>query len=174
MKDPILSNNERAFVEKAIAEGLRIDKRGLNEFRNLGIFFGKNYGSTIVCLGDTKVFASCTCEVSIPKTTRPNEGTIFINVEMGNQQNEQCIVVTRILERTIRESRCIDLESLCIVAEEKVWNLRIDITVLNNEGNVIGKSLISKIISIKLIKVAKFHRLCLYSSCISTSSLPKT
>ena len=139
MKDPILSNNERAFVEKAIAEGLRIDKRGLNEFRNLGIFFGKNYGSVIASLGETKVFASVSCEVSTPKTTRPNEGTIFINVEMGSQQNEPCIVVTRILERTIRESGCIDLESLCIIAEEKVWNLRIDISILNNEGNVIGE-----------------------------------
>lgn len=139
MKDPILSNNERTFVEKAIAEGLRIDKRGLNEFRNLGIFFGKNFGSVIASLGETKVFASVSCEVSTPKTTRPNEGTIFINVEMGSQQNEPCIVVTRILERTIRESNCIDLESLCIVAEEKVWNLRIDISILNNEGNVAGK-----------------------------------
>jgi len=139
MKDPILSNNERAFVEKAIAEGLRIDKRSLNEFRNLGMFFGKNYGSVIVLLGETKVFASVSCEVSNPKTTRPNEGTIYINVEMGSQQNEACIVVTRILERTIRDSHCIDLESLCIIAEEKVWNLRVDITILNNEGNVIGK-----------------------------------
>lgn len=134
-----MSNNERAFVEKAIAEGLRVDKRRLDEFRNLGIFFGKNFGSAIVSLGDTKVFASVSCEISTPKTTRPNEGTIFINVEMGSQQNEACIVVTRILERTIRDSRCIDQESLCIIAEEKVWNLRVDITVLNNEGNVIGK-----------------------------------
>ncbi|CAG9808972.1 unnamed protein product [Chironomus riparius] len=145
MKDPILSNNERAFVEKAIAEKLRIDKRGLNEFRNLAIFYGKNYGSVIASLGETKVFASVSCEVSTPKTTRPNEGTIFINVEMGSQQNEPCIVVTRILERTIRESNCIDLESLCIVAEEKVWNLRVDISILNNEGNVIDCACIAAV-----------------------------
>jgi exosome complex component RRP45 len=141
MKDAILSSNEKTFVEKAIQQGLRIDKRHVNEFRNLGIFFGKSYGSVIASLGETKVFASVSCEISTPKTSRPNEGTIFINVEMGNltnQQNEACIVITRILERTIRDSRCIDLESLCIIAEEKVWNVRVDVSVLNNEGNVVG------------------------------------
>jgi exosome complex component RRP45 len=140
MKDALLSNNERAFVEKSIGEGLRLDKRQMTEFRNLGIFFGKNFGSALASLGDTRVFASVSCEVSAPKTTRPNEGTIFINVEMGNEKmSESCIVITRILERTIRDSRCIDLESLCIVAEEKVWNLRVDVSVLNNEGNVAGE-----------------------------------
>lgn len=141
MKETILSTNERSFVEKAISESLRIDKRQLNEFRNLGIFFGKNYGSVVVSLGETKVFTSVSCEISTPKTTRPNEGTIFINVEMGsiNQNSEACIVITRILERTIRDSRCVDLEALCIIAEDKVWNLRVDIAVLNNEGNIIGK-----------------------------------
>ncbi|KAG5673571.1 hypothetical protein PVAND_003609 [Polypedilum vanderplanki] len=137
MKETILSNNERVFVEKSIEEVLRIDKRQLTEFRNLGIFFGKKYGSVLVSLGDTRVFANVSCEVNIPKTTRPNEGTVFINVEMSNEKmSESCIVTTRILERTIRDSRCIDLESLCIIAEEKVWNLRVDVSILNNEGNV--------------------------------------
>lgn len=30
-----------------------------------------------------------------------------------------------------------DLESLCILAEERVWILRVDINVLNHEGNLI-------------------------------------
>lgn len=143
MKETVLSNNERAFVEKAITGGLRIDKRQLTEFRNLGIFFGKNFGSVIVSLGETRVFGSVSCEVSSPRTSRPNEGTIFINVEMGSQMNEQCTVITRILERSIRDSNCIDMESLCIIAEEKVWNLRIDLSVLNNEGNVTGNDFLN-------------------------------
>lgn len=146
MKETAISSNEKAFVESAIKDGLRIDKRQLNEFRDLSIFFvSKDYGSVIVSLGDTKVFACISCEVSTPKTSRPNEGTVFVNVELGpmaaphGNLSESCIFVNRILERTIRDSRCIDMESLCIIAEEKVWNLRVDITVLNHEGNVVGK-----------------------------------
>lgn len=149
MREVILSNNEKTFVENAILEKARIDKRGLNEFRNLGIFFGRQYGSVICSIGETRVFAQVSCEVSTPKASRPNEGTIFINVEMGPMAapnfeigfplSDLCIQVNRVLERTLRESRCVDLESLCIIAEEKVWNLRVDISVLNHEGNIMGK-----------------------------------
>lgn len=146
----MLSNSEKTFVEKAILEKLRVDKRGLNEFRNLGLFFGREHGSVITSIGETKVFAQVSCEISTPKASRPNEGTLFINMEMGPMAaphfeigfplSESCIQINRILERTLRESRCVDLESLCIIAEEKVWNLRVDISVLNHEGNVMGKS----------------------------------
>lgn len=149
MKETILSNCEKTFVEKALLEKLRIDKRQLNEFRDFSIFFGKEFGSVLCTLGETKVFAQVSCEISQPKATRPNEGTLFINVEIGPiaaphfevgfPLSDTCIQINRILERTLRESHCIDLESLCIIAEEKVWNLRIDIAVLNYEGNVMGK-----------------------------------
>lgn len=150
MRETALSNCEKSFVEQGIIENTRVDKRELNEFRNLGIFFGREHGSVIVFLGETKVFAQISCELSTPKATRPNEGTIFINVEMGPMAaphleigfplSDSAIQINRILERTLRESRCVDLESLCIIAEEKVWNLRVDISVLNHEGNVMGKS----------------------------------
>jgi exosome complex component RRP45 len=149
MKETALSSNEKTFVESAIKEGLRIDKRQLDEFRDLSIFFvSKDFGSVIVSLGDTKIFACVSCEVNQPKTSRPNEGTVFVNVEIGpmaaphfevGSSSEVCIFVNRILERTIRDSRCIDMESLCIIAEEKVWNLRVDVTVLNHEGNIVGE-----------------------------------
>lgn len=139
MRETVLSNCEKAFVEAAIQEKLRVDKRQLNEFRDIGLFFGDNFGSALVSLGETRVFAQVSCEVSIPKATRPNEGTLFINVEMGATHSDASIQINRILERTLRESRCVDLESLCIIAEEKVWNLRVDISILNHEGNVMGK-----------------------------------
>lgn len=149
MRETVLSKSEKSFVEKAILENLRIDKRHLNEFRNLSIIFGKENGSVICSLGETKAFAQVSCEISTPKATRPNEGTLFINLEMGPMAaphleigfplTDSCIQINRILERTLRESRCIDLESLCIIAEEKVWNLRVDISVLNHEGNIMGK-----------------------------------
>lgn len=150
MRETVLSNCEKSFVEKAIVENLRIDKRDISEFRNVGLNFGRNFGSVLCSLGETRVFAQVSCELSTPKATRPNEGTIFINVELGPMAaphlevgfplSKLCIQVNRILERTLRESRCVDLESLCIIAAEKVWNLRVDIAVLNHEGNVMGKN----------------------------------
>ncbi|KAK5644296.1 hypothetical protein RI129_008141 [Pyrocoelia pectoralis] len=45
--------------------------------------------------------------------------------------------MNRILEKCIKDSRAIDLESLCIKINEKVWAFRVDINVLNHEGNLL-------------------------------------
>ena len=37
--------------------------------------------------------------------------------------------IQQLLERNIKESKCLDLESLCILAEESVWQLKVDVTV---------------------------------------------
>lgn len=60
------------------------------------------------------------------------------HLETGFPLSESCIQISRTLERTLRDSRCVDMESLCIIAESKVWNLRVDLNVLNHEGNVMG------------------------------------
>lgn len=120
----------------------------MDEFRPIKIQFGSDWGSVHVSLGETRVLAQVTCEVAQPKSTRPNEGLLFIKVELGpmaaphfeaNRNSDLSVQVNRILERAFKDSRCIDLESLCIIAEEKVWNLRVDLNVLNHEGNIIGE-----------------------------------
>ncbi|ETN61954.1 exosome complex exonuclease RRP45 [Anopheles darlingi] len=146
MKETVLTNNEKSFVQKAILESIRVDGRKLDEFRKLRISFGSEWGMVHVLLGQTRALARVTCEVVQPKATRPNEGMLFVNVELGpmaaphfdgGRQSDESVHLNRILERALKDSGCVDLESLCLVAEEKVWNLRIDVTVLNHEGNVI-------------------------------------
>ncbi|XP_058460830.1 uncharacterized protein LOC131436225 [Malaya genurostris] len=146
MKERLISISEKTFVQKAVLESTRVDGRSLDEFRKLRINFGSEWGSVHVSLGETRVLAQVSCEVVTPRATRPNEGTLFINVEMGpmaaahfetGRQSEAGVQLNRILERAIKDSGCVDLESLCLVADEKVWNLRVDINVLNHEGNVI-------------------------------------
>lgn len=146
MKERVISISEKTFVQKAVLEATRVDGRSLDEFRKLRINFGSELGSVHVSLGETRVLAQVSCEVVAPRATRPNEGTLFINVEMGpiaaphfepGRLSEVGIQLNRILERAIKDSGCVDLESLCLVADEKVWNLRVDVNVLNYEGNVI-------------------------------------
>ncbi|KAJ4452027.1 exosome complex component RRP45 [Periplaneta americana] len=146
MKETILSNCEKSFVLRAITEGKRLDGRNLNDSRELKIYFGTDWGCCQVSLGETKVLAQVLCEVQQPKPTRPNEGLLFLNVELSpmgaphfetGRQSELGVQLNRLLEKCIKDSRCVDLESLCIVAEEKVWALRVNINVLNHEGNLV-------------------------------------
>lgn len=119
----------------------RLDGRNFNDFRSIDIQFGSEYGCVIVSLGETKVLAQVSCEITQPRATRPAEGTLFINVNCGQEKrsSENLVLLTRNLERALKESRCVDLESLCIKAEEKVWRIRVDLNVLNHEGNLTGK-----------------------------------
>ncbi|XP_312616.6 uncharacterized protein LOC1273616 [Anopheles gambiae] len=146
MKERVLTTNEKSFVQKAILESIRLDGRTLDEFRKLRISFGSEWGLVHVILGETRALARITCEVVEPKATRPNEGMLFLNVELGpmaaphfdgGRQSDECVQLNRILERALKDSNCVDLESLCLVSEEKVWKLRVDVTVLNHEGNAI-------------------------------------
>lgn len=78
---------------------------------------------------DCRVLAQVSCEIVQPKLTRPNEGVLYINVELSpmagpqfeaNRQTDLSVYLNRLLEKCYKDSKCIDLETLCIVAEEKV------------------------------------------------------
>jgi exosome complex component RRP45 len=55
------------------------------------------------------------------------------------------VEINRLLERCLRDSRCVDTESLCIVSGRKVWEVRIDVHVLNYDGNVVDASSVAAI-----------------------------
>lgn len=158
-----------------------MDGRNFNEFRNININFGVEWGCALVSLGETKVLAQVSCEITQPRATRPAEGVLYINVNSGQDKRsaEHIVLLTRNLERALKESRCVDLESLCIKAEEKVWKIRVDLNILNHEGNLIG-NLIMQLRFLCELKVKKCKypfiaiRLCI-SCCIGrVGSFQKT
>ena len=73
--------------------------------------------------------AQVSCQVVEPKQARPSDGTLFINVELSpmacpsfeaGRLSDFGIEINRLLERCLKESRCLDTESLCIVSGERV------------------------------------------------------
>ncbi|XP_046802172.1 exosome complex component RRP45 isoform X1 [Lucilia cuprina] len=145
MKETPLSTCERNFILQAVKQNQRLDGRKNDEFRPIKINYGADWGSVLVAMGETKVLAQVSSELGVPKAVRPNEGMMHINVELGpmaaphfevGRNSELTVQLNRVLERTFRESRCLDLESLCIQSEERVWILRVDLNVLNHEGNL--------------------------------------
>ncbi|KAG5337839.1 EXOS9 protein, partial [Acromyrmex heyeri] len=140
----------------------RLDGRKLLEPRLVKIYFSSNWGCCMVSLGHTKAVAQVSCDIQQPKASRPNEGMIRINVELaplaaqhfeGGRQSEAAILINRQLEKCFKDSKCVDLESLCIVADKKVWNLRIDINIINHDGNLVDCASIAT-----LAALMHFHR----------------
>lgn len=139
------ANCEKEFINNLISEQKRLDGRDHYQSRTLSIAFGLDDGSCIAIQGNTRVLAQVSCEIAIPKLARPTEGLFQINVELSPMASSQFeagrssdlgVEISRLIERCIRDSRCIDLESLCIVAKEKVWAIRVDIHLINHDGNI--------------------------------------
>ncbi|KAK1697858.1 hypothetical protein QYE76_014555 [Lolium multiflorum] len=153
--------NEREFIEQAFESGLRVDGRGPFDFRNLKIAFGREDGSAEVELGETRVMGYVTAQLVQPYKERPNEGTLAIFAEFSpmadpayepGRPGEAAIELGRVIDRGLRESRAVDLESLCVVAGKHVWSLRVDLHVLDNEGNLIDAANIAALAALSTFR----------------------
>ncbi|MEE6461657.1 hypothetical protein FKM82_001359 [Ascaphus truei] len=132
----------------------RLDGRQTYDYRNIKITFGTDYGCCIVELGKTRVLGQVSCELVAPKMNRPTEGILFFNLELSpvaspsfepGRPSELSVKLNRLLERCLRNSKCIDTESLCVAAGEKVWQIRVDLHLLNHEGNIIDAASVAAI-----------------------------
>ncbi|CAG8826020.1 18937_t:CDS:2, partial [Racocetra persica] len=127
VKESDPSTNEKELILSGLKEGIRLDGRGMNDFRPLKITLGPEYGRSEVKLGATKVLAKVSCEVTRPYPDRPTEGILTLNTELSpmafaglesGRPSEEEVLVSRILEKAIRINRAVDVEGLCIVANE--------------------------------------------------------
>ncbi|KAM5308916.1 exosome complex component RRP45 [Glossophaga mutica] len=157
MKETPLSNCERRFLLRAIEEKKRLDGRQTYDYRSIKISFGTDYGCCIVELGKTRVLGQVSCELVSPKLNRATEGILFFNLELSQmaapafepgRQSDLLVKLNRLLERCLRNSKCIDTESLCVVAGEKVWQIRVDLHLLNHDGNIIDAASIAAIVAL--------------------------
>jgi len=164
MKETPLSLNSRQFITSVLKEGLRPDARGAYDYRPIDVNYGAQWGHVEVTLGKTRVLARVSTYVTTPVPSRPNEGALFFNVNLSpmssakfdGMRTDFSTVVTRLLERTIKETRVIDTESLCIVTGEKVMNLRIDLTLLDFGGNVIDTCCIAAMAALSHFRRPEF------------------
>ncbi|KAG8059019.1 hypothetical protein GUJ93_ZPchr0002g24948 [Zizania palustris] len=153
--------NERDFIERALQSDLRVDGRRPFDFRRLKILFGREDGSAEVQLGDTRVMGYVTGQLVPPYKDRPNEGTLAIFTEFSpmadpafeaGRPGESAIELGRVIDRGLRESRAVDMESLCVVAGKHVWSVRVDIHILDNGGNLIDAANIAALAALSTFR----------------------
>jgi exosome complex RNA-binding protein Rrp42 (RNase PH superfamily) len=92
------------------------------------------------------VFANVSAEIVRPNPASPTEGQLRFHTEFSpmaypalyyDKMSELETTLSSVLEKALRKSRAIDTEGLCIVAGEKVWSIRVDVRVLDQNGNVL-------------------------------------
>jgi len=161
--------NSENYIKKIIEEGLRIDKRTFDEFREISIKVNEitsAEGSARVRIGNTHVLVGVKMAVGTPFPDTPAEGILIVNTEFSpvasptfepGPPSEASIEMARVIDRGIRESHSIDLEKLCIKEKEKVWIINVDIHVLDHDGNLIDAGGLGAITALMNTKIPKYE-----------------
>ena len=148
MENHVIDDIKKEYLHDLAKKGKRISRRGMNESRELRIETGvinTAEGSARVRLGDTDVLVVVKTATGEPVPDDPDAGVITVNCELTPMASpdfdfvasrENALELRRIVDRIIRKSEMIDLESLCMAKGKKVWILHIDIHVLDYSGNL--------------------------------------
>ncbi|ANB12006.1 exosome non-catalytic core subunit RRP45 [Sugiyamaella lignohabitans] len=149
-----ISLNERQFILSLLKDSQRLDGRAIDQFRKVDLKFGDSLGHAEVQLGKTRLVVRVSAEVSKPYEDRPYEGTFIITTDVSsmasplfenNRSSDDEMLMTRLIEKAIRRSNALDLESLCIVAGKSCWMIRADVHYLSYDGGLVDASCIGVI-----------------------------
>ncbi|KRX00598.1 Ribosomal protein S5 domain 2-type fold [Pseudocohnilembus persalinus] len=98
-------------------------------------------------MGQTHVVSKVSAEIVEPKKNKPSEGFLVFKVDLSmmgeedgkdhQQVRQYGNEISKLLERIIKETKAVDVESLCLITGKRVWSLNIDICMINNDGNLI-------------------------------------
>ncbi|MCC6047469.1 MAG: exosome complex protein Rrp42 [Desulfurococcaceae archaeon] len=156
-----------ATILSMLKKGLRASGRGLTDFRPIEIVPGyvpNADGSALVKLGNTVVIAGVKLEVGSPYPDTPNEGALVVSAEFmptasptfePGPPDENAIELARVIDRSLREIKAIDMEKLVIVPGRRVWVVYVDIYVLDHDGNLVDASSIAALAALMDTKLPK-------------------
>ncbi len=144
----IISEVKRDFIVDLLRSKKRVDNRAFDEYRPIVVepgISGRAEGSSLVKIGDTQVMVGVKLAIGTPFSDMPDTGVMMTNAELNplasprfekGPPGEDTIELARVVDRVIRESKCIGLEKLCITEGEEVWMVFIDAHILDYDGNL--------------------------------------
>jgi exosome complex component RRP42 len=158
---------DKFLMDQLLEAEKRTDKRKMDEYRKVTIekdVVSSAEGSARVKIGDTEVIAGIKLDIGTPYPDRKDEGNLMVNAEFlplasanfeSGPPSDESIELARVVDRAIRESKCLDMKKLCIEKGVKVWMVNIDIDILNHDGNLIDAANLAAITALKTAKMPK-------------------
>ncbi|KAK2964421.1 putative Exosome complex component rrp45 [Blattamonas nauphoetae] len=139
------------FLLSCLKDGLRLDRRDFIQHRDPEFFFSGNNGEVEVTRGKTRILARVITIISSPKISKPSDGAISVKVHFPLEQShskrakffDRNNEFTRLIERGICDSHAINTRALCIQATKYVWNLEVELTVIEDDGGIVDTALLA-------------------------------
>ncbi|KAH9931740.1 ribosomal protein S5 domain 2-like protein [Amylocystis lapponica] len=157
-RPPSPSIPEKDFLYGALKQALRLDGRAPLEMRTPSLDFGPELGWVECALGKTRVLAQVDAKMVKPPPERPLEGIISIHSEISpmasseyepGRPSDEEVAITRMLDKVLRRSDVVDKESLCVLAGQRVWHLRLTLHCLADAGNMLDCACLAGVVALK-------------------------
>jgi len=153
------------LVRTLISKGTRLDGREFLDYRDIKVELNpvdKAEGSCYVEIGDTKVIVGVKFDKMEPYPDTPDEGGLVVSlnyVPVVFQDMEQNIDIefSRVVDRSIRESKMLNMENFCITRGEKAIQVFIDGYVMNYDGNLVDALNLAAVIALNNTKMPKIE-----------------
>jgi len=161
---------DSSLIREMVESGKRLDGRMFDKYRKIVVepnVIPLAEGSAKVEIGHTKVIAGVKLDIGEPFPDMPDEGILSVSAEFvplaseefeSGPPGEEAIELARVVDRAIRESKCIDMKKLCIKKGERVWAIFIDIDVLDHDGNLIDAATLAAtcaLLNTRMLKLEK-------------------
>jgi exosome complex component RRP42 len=168
MTSSIVVNVKKKRITELLASGKRTDGRGLTDYREIKIESGvieRAEGSARVRLGKTEVLVGVKIGTGAPFEDVPDKGVLTVNAELvplaspafePGPPGEDAVELARVVDRGIRESKAIDLETLCVEPGKLVFVVFVDVYILNHDGNLIDASTMAALAALINTKMFKY------------------
>ncbi len=152
------------LIKEIVGKENRIDNRAFDKYREIVIeknFISSAEGSAHVRIGSTEVVAGVKFSIGKPFPDTPDEGVLMVGAELvplaspefePGPPGEQAIELARVVDRAIRESKCIDFKKFAI-DPEKVWMIHVDIDVLDDDGNLIDAACLASVAALSSTQI---------------------
>lgn len=156
-------------ISNLLAQGRRLDGRSPTDLRPIKIetnLVEKADGSALVSMGETKILVGIKADLGTPYPDRPKEGSFTVNAELlplasqsfePGPPDERGVELARVVDRSLREGKVLDLEKLCLVEGEKAYILFIDIYVLDYDGNYYDPALIAALAALATSRIPRYE-----------------
>ncbi|MEM4101301.1 MAG: exosome complex protein Rrp42 [Desulfurococcaceae archaeon] len=164
----------KLYVEqlvKSLKRGERVDGRGLLDYRPISVILNpieKSEGSALVKLGKTQIIAGVKLDIGAPYPDRPNEGVLQVHAEFvplaspsfePGPPDENAIELARVIDRSLREPRVVDLEKLIIEPGKLAWVVFNDIYLVDHAGNAIDAGMMASVLALATAKMPRLLKL---------------
>ncbi len=157
-------------IISALKENKRLDGRSPLEYRDIKVernLSNSAESSVSVKIGKTEVYCGVKMAVTTPYSDSPNAGTFMMTAEMHPMASNNfdmgrpginAIELARVIDRGIRESGFIDFEGLCIKEGEKVWQVFVDVIIVNDDGNLFDATGLAALIALGSAKLPVYDK----------------